>query len=215
MTFSEAKKTSGLSSMQKREATPTSTSKKPKHGGWKPTKHFQRKKQLEIYWEIWSSVQTLSTRLKSHVSTRFAENIWKRKFQKNGTIHCSNAPSPRTSTTSRQQTYHQCHITTWPTVLNNTMTNHLPDAQRQSSPRTTTQSSLYTHAHWRKSKKKRTNNPTGIIHMNHTEHRHSSCHTSMTLPEKSQRTMKWQQHFKLSRRTFIKYTDDSNQKWNT
>jgi hypothetical protein len=57
---------------------------------------------------FWTSIQA-----EKRGDTNFdAENIWKRKFQKNGTIHCSNAPSPRTSTTSRQQIYHQCHITT-------------------------------------------------------------------------------------------------------
>ncbi len=179
-TSSETKKTSGLPSNQKREATPTSTSKRPKHGGWKPTRHYLKEKRLEIYWEIWSSALTLSTKLKSHVLTWFAENTWKRKFQKNGTIHCSNAPSPRTSTTSKHPTYHQCHITTWPTVLNNTTTNHRHDAQHQSFLRTITQSSSYIHAPWKKSKKKRTNHLTGTTHMSHIEHRLSSCHTSMT-----------------------------------
>ena len=173
-------KTSGLPSNQRREAIPTSTSKKPRHGGWKPTKHFQQKKRLEIYWEIWSSVRIPSTKSKSHALTSSAETILKNKFRTSGTTHYSNARSPRTSTTSKHQAFHQCHITTWPTVLNNTTTNHPPDALHQSSPRTTTQSSSYIHAHWKKSRKKRANHLTGTIHMSHIEHRLSSCHTSMT-----------------------------------
>ena len=62
----------------------------------------------------------------------------------------------------------------------NTTTNHPPDAQHQSFLRTTTQSLSYTHAHWRKSKRERTNHLTGTTHMSHIGHRLSSCHTSTT-----------------------------------